>query len=496
MGDNRVRIDQSECEKGEAGAIDRNLNREYRFRLECQTATSLRVGSGEEGEITDAALWRRSDGRLVLPGTSIAGALRNSVERMTGAPCRLRTLASPVRGGNPSACGCEVCRLFGDVNPAKDKTARASKLIFRDVVIEDAQVRVVDGVALDRKRKTASERRKYDFEEVTPGARLTIDVRGLGLARQELEFVGAALRLLGDGRIPLGGRTAQGCGRLAVKKSLARWRDPAANSEHLIAMLLHDTDDDLAWPETLVELPGKGRCLPGDVPVSFTISIPSGGTLLIGDPMAAVQVGFDRAPRSVNGSPELASSSLRGALRSGAERILRTLSPPAACDPTSGDLSCASLQRRATEHGRSLMRCHACQVFGNEEWASKVQVEVGAVIGSAWWMTPFDHLAIDRFTGGARESLKFDAQAVTGAAYPVKLTLIDVPDDARRWVTGLLALTIQDLAEGRINVGYGAARGHGQIDVVIPPQFPDPLEDCIAALWLELGCAFPRRSEA
>jgi CRISPR/Cas system CMR subunit Cmr4 (Cas7 group RAMP superfamily) len=56
--------------------------REYRFRLTCQTRTLLHCGAGHDSELSDADLRRRADGTLVLPGTSIAGALRSSVLAM------------------------------------------------------------------------------------------------------------------------------------------------------------------------------------------------------------------------------------------------------------------------------------------------------------------------------------------------------------------------------------------------------------------------------
>jgi CRISPR/Cas system CSM-associated protein Csm3 (group 7 of RAMP superfamily) len=92
--------------------------REYRFRLTCRTTTPLHCGAGRESELSDADLRRRADGTLVIPGTSIAGALRAVVERFGGVEreCLLYVQGS-MRRGQEQACTCRVCQLFGNVRP-------------------------------------------------------------------------------------------------------------------------------------------------------------------------------------------------------------------------------------------------------------------------------------------------------------------------------------------------------------------------------------------
>jgi hypothetical protein len=68
-------------------------------------------------------------------------------------------------------------------------------------------------------------------------------------------------------------------------------------------------------------------------------------------------------------------------------------------------------------------------------------------------------LAIDRFTGGGADGLKFNAQAVYQPVLSGTLRL-----DVRRldlWALGLLALTLRDALEGDLTFGFGASKGYG-----------------------------------
>jgi len=464
--------------------------REYRFIGDFDLVTPLRLSSGEEADLADSAVRRSGKGTLLVPGTSLAGAFRAHVERVAGASCQLATGLPSRSEGDQPACACAVCKLFGDVRPGADREARASRLVFRDAVVQCGEVRVVDGVAIERGRRAATERRKFDFEEVAPGARLCVEVRGAGLQVEELAWVGSAFRALGSGEMPLGGRVAQGFGRLSTRELSVRWRD-TSSPEHLIAAVLKDDAADTAWPEEIDPFPGSDDGGPSAWSVSLRLAPPAGGTFLIADPSEAVATGFDRAPRGGARSPELPASSFRGALRSAAERILRTLDAKAACDPTDGASSCAARERDAKKRRVPLPeRCLACRVFGNEEWGSWLRLDVRQTEARGQGQ-PFDHVAIDRFTGGAREGLKFDALSANGTSFEMRLSAPELPHADRPWVSGLLALAIQDLHDGRWQVGHGSARGHGWFVLAEPPRFPEPLDETVKALWARVGLPYP-----
>jgi hypothetical protein len=73
-----------------------------------------------------------------------------------------------------------------------------------------------------------------------------------------------------------------------------------------------------------------------------------------------------------------------------------------------------------------------------------------------------DFLAVDRFTGGGAEHLKFDALALWRPLFRARVRLVS-PEP---WELGWLTLVLRDLKEGWLRVGFGAAKGFGA--VVIP----------------------------
>jgi len=72
-----------------------------------------------------------------------------------------------------------------------------------------------------------------------------------------------------------------------------------------------------------------------------------------------------------------------------------------------------------------------------------------------------DFLAIDRFTGGGRNNAKFDVLALWQPRFTARLRL----ENPQPWELGWLALTLRDLAEGWLTLGFGAAKGFGKVTV-------------------------------
>jgi len=221
------------------------------------------------------------------------------------------------------------------------------------------------------------------------------------------------------------------------------------------------------------------------------------GPLLTNDATASGLSGFDHAPLLATlgdwTKPVLTGAGLRGVLRSHAERIARTLAthratgqpdPQAyflthcpACDPlarrsrsedtTTALESCDSLlryQARVDENEEIAPEqlCLACRLFGSTRRGSRLIVEDAPFAGDGPPVYKMlDFLAIDRFTGGGAEHLKFDALALWKPTFKVRLFL----EDPEEWELGWLTLVLRDLAEGWLRVGFGAAKGFGQVKI-------------------------------
>ena len=170
----------------------------------------------------------------------------------------------------------------------------------------------------------------------------------------------------------------------------------------------------------------------------------------------------------------LPGESLKGALRSQAERILRTVRQPA-CMP---DKSCDA----PSEIAELDNVCLACCLFGVTGWGAPLQV--GHFVSASVQTFTQDFVAIDRFTGGGSvgggPGHATDGSGTGGrkfkvrAAWAPRLAGIIQLDISRLLRTnraeaaiGLLAYVLRDLEEGDVqvgakrSVGYGACRATG-----------------------------------
>jgi CRISPR/Cas system CSM-associated protein Csm3 (group 7 of RAMP superfamily) len=208
------------------------------------------------------------------------------------------------------------------------------------------------------------------------------------------------------------------------------------------------------------------------------------GPFLTNDTTAAVQSGFDSVPLldvvGTNGKPILPGASLRGVLRSHAERIARTLATLEAADPgdflakcpacnpvESGDenaalANCDTLLRKIAkisdeDEVTDDQLCLACRLFGSTRLGSRLIVE-DAEADANTLRKVLDFLAIDRFTGGGKEGAKFDALALWQPTFSVPLHL----ENPAVWELGWLMLVLRDMQDEMLTVGFGGVKGFGR----------------------------------
>jgi CRISPR-associated protein Csm3 len=132
------------------------------------TRSDLHVGGHttvEPAEVDNPVI-KNHEGFPIIPGSSLKGVLRTEMERLlrglnTVNVCDI--FDNKVRGG----CNvCPVCHLFG----GKDL---ASSIRIKDAVANSKKTLVRDGVAIDRQKRKARDRSKYDLEVVPKGTEFT-----------------------------------------------------------------------------------------------------------------------------------------------------------------------------------------------------------------------------------------------------------------------------------------------------------------------------------
>lgn len=203
------------------------------------------------------------------------------------------------------------------------------------------------------------------------------------------------------------------------------------------------------------------------------ILIKSGVTTVSGPDMAFVKVW-----RNGEEQVYLPGSSLKGVLRSHAERIARTLNPAAACNPF------AKVEEEASSCGQIFDRlkrsgvlpdpqdnadkvnklvyaysCPMCKLFGSTWYAGRLATADAYAEGRVPQPQPRDGVGLDRFTGGASHAVKFDLEVITEGVFVTTLHLRNF----ELWQLGLVGFVLADLNEGLIRIGAAKSRGLGKV---------------------------------
>ena len=121
-------------------------------------------------------------------------------------------------------CDCDVCQLFGDVYiDSTDCRHLSSRLVVHDALLPvDTNVVVRDGVGIQRENRAAADARKFDYEVISPGTPILLQMEANPKDEQQEQLFAALLAEIGEGRISFGGRSAQGLGRVSLESVEAR----------------------------------------------------------------------------------------------------------------------------------------------------------------------------------------------------------------------------------------------------------------------------------
>lgn len=494
------------------------MSEEYFITGVLKLETAVHIGTGKNNEPTDSPLRRMGDGRYLLSGRSLGGSLRTLATRL--APrlkgydaCQILGKGNPVGSqGEKTPCGCPICRLFGDVIPVDG--SRASRIWIYDTFAQvEKPTHVRDGVGIDRRTGAASKTVKFDYEVIPAGTTFDFRLRIVyeeGVDEKEIELqmqlLASALAEWEAGRGQIGGGTARGLGRFSFAQPLKYAQTAVTNAATLYQYLLADDPTAVSqpindWPDKLITTAralrqprteeGRMQSIAASLlRIKFTLGFAE--PFLSNDPLAALLTGFDHVPlvefitKDGLQTPVLAGSSLRGVLRSHGEKIARTLATNhwydkndlegsfnnfrvhcPACDVLVNDdkKALASCDKRLnldeTKETAEEMLCLSCQMFGSQRRGSRLWISDGHWLGEQPAWLAQDFLAIDRFTGGGLDGAKFDAAPLLNARFAVELIL----HDPLIWELGWLALLLRDLADGRMTIGFGAAKGYGQAKV-------------------------------
>ncbi|ADB15824.1 protein of unknown function DUF324 [Pirellula staleyi DSM 6068] len=435
------------------------------------TTSPMHIGSGDstthpqlvnEASETDstiahksievAAIVRDFQGKPIIPGSALKGVLRSWAEKRY-------TNYRP-----------QISKIFGDLDCSTPQ-ARSGRAVFRNAILippkddlitryknfvpywrTDKLAGILSHVCIDRHNGTASANKLF-FEEFLPeGISFKVEIFAEQLDESDVQLLLSVLvHGVSDDSEPIqfGSNTANGWGQVS-------WSD----------VFVSRNIDNSHVELDLNTLSFRQRCnnltidaLPAPPPPDHIKTIPllfqCRGPFLVNDGSRVKRKEMSEAEkerhrnftplRRADGSVWLPASSFRGVLRSRAEFILRSLDPSATGDPN-----------------KPLSKDNPIEkIFGMTGHASRLQIDEFSSSTTDPKLRHQDFVAIDRFTGGAADTAKFDAEYADHPTFSSRLRLnthgLSESDIA------ILAATLRDLTRGDLQFGFGVAKGYGEL---------------------------------
>lgn len=418
--------------------------------LVLQTPTHL--GNGDSDEIVDMPLLLdEATGKALLPGTSLAGALRNYLQERR-------------HGFGRRQSDSLIEALFGG-DKGNDE-GNQSALIIDDAIGERPQIELRDGVRIDPVTRTA----KIDFENGKPrGYKYDLQLLEAGTQfplRMELLVSGDGQKLkqmltlalcgLAQGEISIGLRKRRGFGECRVTE----WRVQCYDLKQPAGLLAWLTEDHPDWEHASGQSPRLGKNIAQLLGVNLDdedkrLSCRIHAEFIL-DSSLLIRAGFgeqDRGPDTVHlhsarpdgkRKPVLSGTSLAGALRHRAERILRTLDDTGRAATMVDDVF------------------GPAEIIGDKQKARASRLVVKETVITNPVDLVQNRIRIDRFTGSVHGTGLFNEQPVFGkhdTLVTVDLSLRN-PQPAE---IGLLLLLLKDLWTGDLPLGGEASVGRGRL---------------------------------
>ena len=416
----------------------RKLKERIIIRGKLVLETPTHVGNGDtDGPLDMPLLVDALEGHAMLPGSSLAGALREVLDEF------------------------EARMLFGHVT---DKASQESFLMIDDALAQDTRRELRDGVAIDPTTRTAEEKKKFDIELLAVGTEFPTSLELLVPQSDDGSYVRAlakALTLLQQGHIRLGKRKRRGFGKCTVT-SWQVCRYDLTTVDGLRNWLLERFEENCQQGTDIRLLLGlDDLAIPARRGFLIKATFILNGSMLIrsgfGEP-GAPDVVHLHSLRNGKYQPVLSGTSLAGALRARALKIANTI-----------------YGKDSNQGARWVDR-----IFGNRDLGNLPKSQRKALTASRLWVeeTVIENalelvqtrVKIDRFTGGTFPAALFNEQPVWGKLREETQVTIELflepsprPDQPIEPEIGLLLLLLKDLWTGDLPLGGESGVGRGRL---------------------------------
>ena len=443
----------------------------YRFlaRIVIEAKTPLAVGSGDNNVLTDALVATDANGLPYIPGTSIAGVVRSMIGD--------EQLVNKVLGFQ------------------KKKDGEGSKIIFTEAKLLNENSEVIDGLHIldDKKdeflkeyhnlpirqhtkinhRGTTADRAKFDEQVVYAGSRFCFEMEMV--AENDVENktnFEKALEQIFKSSFRIGGGTRSGFGEIDVveiKESILNLAEPKLLQLYLDkSSNLQDSAKWTGWQEN------KKETIDDKQWTEYILNLKADDFLMFGsgfgdEDVDAVPVKEKRVKWTNDGKGEIKEevvlipgTSVKGAIAHRTAFYYNKLN-----------------NRFAGEQGDNKPKVGTqneavVALFGKEGESTTDQKRGNVIISDvfadkALQEKIFDHVAIDRFTGGAVDGALFNEKAIYAKDESFKIRILVKKSvlDKDKNIKIAFENALRDICKGLLPLGGAVNKGYGMFSGTI-----------------------------
>lgn len=429
-----------------------------------EAETPLVIGSGRKTMLTDAAILKDVNGLPYIPGTSIAGILSHALDEKTKGT------------------------FFGVKSTSKenDNDSKGSDIIFSEGKIIDLKGKVIDGISnlsdtdfsnrfkrLPKRnhvcltdKGVAKNAGKFDEEVIYKGCRFAFDIELVaksGDLDSASSFFDEVLSSLYSSTFRIGGGTRNGFGKMKVHEIKKRTLilsnecelDKYLNYSSILSSNYADweafekSSTDEGWITYELTL----------TPVDFFSFGAGFGDKVVDDIQVREECieWNDKNEGTFKEKYLIPATSLKGAIAhrvafySNLKEGKYAMQIPEEFDNYSGGMNTAVGQLFGYQKDKEDLRRGIC-IF-NDLFVEKNEKKEKV----------FNHVSIDRFTGGAIDGALFSEKVIDGRDLKLKTTIMvkDTGEEGLNNALECLERALKDIDLGTLTFGGGSGRGHG-----------------------------------
>lgn len=390
----------------------------------------LMIGSGQD-EFADIEVMKDKKGKPFIPATSLTGVLRHYFEEN-------------ISDKNDPNFECFWGTHKKTSNAEEEKEEFQSSFICRDLHTNDAKIRIRDGVKIDPRTQTALYKAKYDFEVIEKGAKFDlfweVTLRKNNSKEIYDQILASLIEALEDRTIPIGAKTNSGFGKCKLT-NLQIFDFDFSSPKDVLKWLKQDFKDGKSKIDAeLFELQSNVFTIDAKFAVKNSIIIRS----------YSEEVDMtDATSLTSAGKFVLPGTSLKGAIRHRALKILKTICPV------------DSLKKEIPEQKID-------ELFGKagkdtEPIKGRVLVEEKEINNIEPVLQ--NRIKIDRFTGGTIKSALFDSMPLWSKKDDSESVDVSIKiRDYKPWEAGLMMQVLKDLWCEDLAVGGEKSVGRGVLN--------------------------------